>query len=401
MSESGGQNKAPEPEIFFRAFDRLQVESFLSALKHGNKSLAILSQHQELLSYYGDVVVHRLRNELPEVPLEFFMPADSDEMLERFNAILTTQSFDTATKPRAKGPPDKIWIIQDGHALGESELQLLVRLIQNFPGAGISTLVMFRSDQDLGSTAFHDASQFNTWALEMPTAEQKLNAVQQARRNGHENLALELFKQWAIAQKKAIAPPPSAASKARSTPPPASKTSSRKVGPAILIVSGLLLISVGISAFLHPDLGDRLVAALSFKSKPQLVVRNTDQRDMKDVKKKRGSLSEMPEVAAQGLKWLQGLPGDQFLLEFQTFSNVSNAEKFIASSELLKRAQIVPIYANDKPDLQFLVVDGPYRTTDIANKAASRLPGSAEVSIESVDSLRLFTTQNLAPPPKS
>jgi septal ring-binding cell division protein DamX len=109
----------------------------------------------------------------------------------------------------------------------------------------------------------------------------------------------------------------------------------------------------------------------------------------------------MPEVAAQGLKWLQGLPGDQFLLEFQTFSNVSNAEKFIASSELLKRAQIVPIYANDKPDLQFLVVDGPYRTTDIANKAASRLPGSAEVSIESVDSLRLFTTQNLAPPPKS
>ena len=51
---------ASSPEIFFRAVDRLQLESYLGALKKNNQSLVLVSDHKALLDYYGELVVKRI-----------------------------------------------------------------------------------------------------------------------------------------------------------------------------------------------------------------------------------------------------------------------------------------------------------------------------------------------------
>jgi hypothetical protein len=140
-------------------------------------------------------------------------------LLERFNAILNNLSFSVATSPPPAGRPDTIWFIQNAHAMAEKDLQILLKLIENFPGAGISTLLIFDSSSH-GNSSFFSNSRINTWALTMPTPEQKASALKQARQNGFEDIASELLNQLASSEKK-------------STPPPApSQTPSPKAGMA-------------------------------------------------------------------------------------------------------------------------------------------------------------------------
>ena len=138
---------APSPEIFFRAVDRLQLESYLSALKQNNRSLVLVSDHKALLDYYGELVVKRIHQEFPETKLEVFFSQDTEGLLERFNAILNNLSFSVATSAPAIGRPDTIWFIQNANSMEEKDLQILLKLIENFPGAGICAVLMFDSSK--------------------------------------------------------------------------------------------------------------------------------------------------------------------------------------------------------------------------------------------------------------
>ena len=79
-----------------------------------------------------------------------------------------------ATRPNPKGSPDKIWLIQDANALGEKDIQILLKLIENFPGAGICAVLMFDSSQTEVLSVFENNSKINTWVLSLPTAVGKL-----------------------------------------------------------------------------------------------------------------------------------------------------------------------------------------------------------------------------------
>jgi hypothetical protein len=106
----------------------------------------------------------------------------------------------------------------------------------------------------------------------------------------------------------------------------------------------------------------------------------------------------VPEVALQGQRWLMTLPEDHFVLEFQTFTNVQDAQNEIAGKEWLKRSYIVPVRAEGSSDVKFLIVDGPFRTAEIAKKAASRMPNSSDIVIENVAGLRGYATPQKAKP---
>jgi hypothetical protein len=70
MSGFNDQTASDNPEIFFRAADRLQIESYLTALRQDNKSLILLSKHKALLSYYGELVVQRIYRAFPQTSLD-------------------------------------------------------------------------------------------------------------------------------------------------------------------------------------------------------------------------------------------------------------------------------------------------------------------------------------------
>jgi hypothetical protein len=377
---------APSPEIFFRAVDRLQLESYLSALKQNNRSLVLVSDHKALLDYYGELVVKRIHQEFPETKLEVFFSQDTEGLLERFNAILNNLSFSVATSPPPAGRPDTIWFIQNAHAMAEKDLQILLKLIENFPGAGISTLLIFDSSSH-GNSSFFSNSRINTWALTMPTPEQKASALKQARQNGFEDIASELLNQLASSEKK-------------STPPPApSQTPSPKAGMApraekskkiltwLIICGGLLAISIGVSAVLHPEFGEEILRLFSPTKSKNLTLVQAEDLSTKSEKTEK-SASAMPSLALKGLQWLTDLPDEQYVIEFQTFETVEDAQKEIESKDWLKRSYVVPVRSEGSSDIKYLIVDGPFRTADMAKKAASRMPNANDIVIENIAGLR-------------
>lgn len=180
MTEFGASSSGSGTDIFFRATDRLQMESCATAMAQEGKSLVISSNSAELLDYYGAAFIRRIKKELTQSSVEVFMPPDTEAMLDRFNKLLSTMKLDVATKPRGGLPPEKIWVVHDANALAAHELDLLTRLILQFPGAGIGTVLMFTDEPTKAENLVRQNRQFISWTLEMPTAEQKLNAIQQA-----------------------------------------------------------------------------------------------------------------------------------------------------------------------------------------------------------------------------
>ena len=277
MSEFGERGQDSTSEFFFRVTDRLQMESCLSAVVQDSKSVVISSASNELIDHYGAAFVRRIKQKLPLSQLEVFLPRDTDAMLERFNQLLNTLSLDVATKSRHGLGPEKVWVVHDANAMGGHELQLLTRLIHQFPGAGISVILMFTQGTDKGDAIANQYKQFIPWSLELPTAEQKLAAIQQARKSGQEEAAVDFFNRLtkSVVKKSpplaATANPSSAGSASSASSASATNTANKKPKPSksntiakymamSVIAVGLLAISVGVAFWMNPEVGDEFLA---------------------------------------------------------------------------------------------------------------------------------------------
>ena len=270
MTDFGASSNSSESEIFFRMTDRLQMESCAMAVVKDGKSVVISSKTTELIDHFGAAFIRRLKRALPDTPIEVFMPPDTEAMLDRFNKLLTTIKLDEATKPRGGQLPEKIWVVHDANALATHELDLFTRLILQFPGAGIGAVLMFASESAQADKLATQNKQFVSWALELPTPEQKLSAIQQARKEGNEEVAIEFFNKLAKASTKKTTPLLNAAvasgPASKAAPPQKDKSKNLKKSKKwtwILAVSALLLSSMGVAAILHPDLSQKVIAQVT------------------------------------------------------------------------------------------------------------------------------------------
>lgn len=270
-----GESQISGTEFFFRVADRLQMDSCLTAVSKEGKSLVLVSPSGELLDHFGAAFIRRLKQNLGNTPVEVFMPPDSEVMLERFNKLLSALSLDVATQTRKEMPPESVWVVHDANALGSYEIELLTRLVHQFPGAGISTVLMFTSDANPATAICNQGQQFVSWVLEMPTPEQKLSTIQQARKNGSEEAAVQFFNRLSKDAAKQVGKASQEKSEAKLGKPSSNQTAqktkslvktptpNRKLWPWVLVVSGLFAISVGVAALLHPELANQFVADLN------------------------------------------------------------------------------------------------------------------------------------------
>ena len=460
MTEFGASSSGSGTDIFFRATDRLQMESCATAMAQEGKSLVISSNSAELLDYYGAAFIRRIKKELTQSSVEVFMPPDTEAMLDRFNKLLSTMKLDEATKPRGGLPPEKIWVVHDANALASHELDLLTRLILQFPGAGIGTVLMFTQEAAKSESLAKQNKQFISWTLEMPTAEQKLNAIQQARKIGEEEVAIQFFNRLSktATKKPAFASAASAANEAskKSSPPQAKQAKKGKSGAALLwsmIVASLLVLSMGVAAWLHPERADKAWAEISHlldqgaaspKATNDAALSKGDEKiepvpsDVKldeannpmptpgipDSKtpvaggadaaaplepkpepkpepkveaKPEKVITELPDIAVQGRLWLRGFPEDSFGLVHGTYDSVKQAQASMKGKAWLANARIVPVFAADKEASKFSVVTGPFKTRDRAKNAITRLELSADVMIQSAVNLNAQSKSPSAP----
>jgi hypothetical protein len=267
MSEFGvrGQNSASE--FFFRVTDRLQMESCLTALVNESQSVVISSHSNELIDYYGAAFVRRIKQKLPGSQLEVFLPRDTEAMLERFNQLLNTLSLDVATKQRSGASPERVWVVHDANAMGGHEIQLLTRLIQQFPGAGISVVLMFTQGNAQGETIANQNKQFIAWTLDLPTAEQKLAAIQQARKSGLEDEAVDFFNRLTKSAIKRspqqTGVPSDSQNEERAPSKQVAASTPRRTGKNMalgMVFVGLLAISAGVGFWMNPEAGDQVLA---------------------------------------------------------------------------------------------------------------------------------------------
>ena len=444
-----GESQISGTEFFFRVADRLQMDSCLTAVSKEGKSLVLVSPSGELLDHFGAAFIRRLKQNLANTPVEVFMPPDSEVMLERFNKLLSSLSLDVATQSRKDQSPESVWVVHDANALGSYEIELLTRLVHQFPGAGISTVLMFTSDANPETSICNQGKQFVSWVLEMPTPEQKLSAIQQARKNGNEEAAVQFFNRLSkdAAKQVGIASQEKSESKAgrpagnqsvqKEKPTIKKPAQNRKLWPWALVVSGLLAISVGVAAMLHPEIVKQFVSDLNtlFDSKtyePKVKPKATIELPVEKPAEATGGptkvqgelpapvviaptplpvtkelpvpakpekvITELPEGAVQGRLWLKGLPDDSYVLQHGTFASLKQARAAMKDKEWLVNARVVPVFTEVKDEAEFALVTGPFRTKDRAQNTMARLKLSGSVSVQPSSSMYKQALQPKAKP---
>ena len=179
---------------FFRAADRLRLEGYISALTKEGMSLSILSTHEAILDHYLNLLLARLRQAAPELALEVYFPASSEALLARFNEVLSECSIQEAMAGSGTLVSPKIWIVHDASALPDHEIQLLARLVQNFPGANIRVILLMTVASQKQKLLTSFGRRILCWDVEPPTSEQAELMLQQANVDGREFSVRSLLK---------------------------------------------------------------------------------------------------------------------------------------------------------------------------------------------------------------
>jgi hypothetical protein len=191
----------------FRTADRMRIDGCANAVANEGLSLALHCPFEALLDHYMNLLLARVRQQAPEHRIEVYFPANADSLLSRFNEVLASQSLDQAIKPQASVNPAQIWIVHDAQSLPESEIQLLARLIQNFPGANIRAILLMSGDpkgQKSPLSAF--GRKILRWDIEAPTEAQTQAALDQAREDGNYNAVQQLIQRIQRQQRPQLDP---------------------------------------------------------------------------------------------------------------------------------------------------------------------------------------------------
>ena len=194
--------------IFLRTADRRRFDYVMRGVQQQSLSLALSSAHDGVLDHYGRLVINKLRK-MSELQIEVFLPQNTEVLLDRFNQILSGLSLEDARNGENSPAPRRVLIAHDAKAISTRDLQLLSRLVQDFPGANVSLVLLL----DRTGIAQHEKSLDNfgqrmlRWPLEQPTRDEGEALLKVARGMGFEVEAKKVLAATGFAQ---VPVPPSA-----------------------------------------------------------------------------------------------------------------------------------------------------------------------------------------------
>ena len=179
--------------VYFRHADRLRLEGCVAGLLRDGRSLALSSNREAALDHYSRLLFARLRESSPTSQLEVYFPADTAAMLTRFNEVLASQSVEQAMKLSGQESATRIMIVHDAGALADHEVQLLARLVQNFPGANIRIVLLLGTSARSRKIFESFDRRMLRWDIEAPTPEQAQTMLAQGREDGCEGAVKALL----------------------------------------------------------------------------------------------------------------------------------------------------------------------------------------------------------------
>ena len=179
-------DQQPHWGVVLRAADRMRLEGCVNALTREGLCLALHCPHEALLDHYVRMLLTRLRAEPAQHQVEVYFPANTDSLLDRFNAVLSGQSLSSATRPANDTSQVRVWVVHDAQKVSASELQLMAKLIQNFPGAQVRALLLFHGHQVDAERLEPFGRKVLRWDIELPSPEQAQTALDIAQEEGRQ-----------------------------------------------------------------------------------------------------------------------------------------------------------------------------------------------------------------------
>ncbi len=430
-------------ELFFRTADRMRIDGCVNALTHEGLSLALSCAHDALLDHYAQILLQRLRSTAPEMAVEVYFPTNTESLINRFNEALASQSVRQATRSKNEVSSAQLWLVHDAQQLPEQELQLLARLIQNFPGANIRAVLLMAGPAPTQEALSAFGRKLLRWDIEGPTDEQVQAALELANHQGQSEAMTLLLRRMgklrASVPARAVEPvePPTqtsvvqAPSSAPDDPPPSPRKAMlrwqwpdwhlpqglslklpdrpaltienlRRRGPLLGAAAGALALSVLLMMWIQP-------ASFGLKGKGRTV--STEKMAGDSAQSASNPLTaqtsitsvsaaavpsvpdDIPDPAAEGQAWVRSLPLPGYLIQYGNASTYNKALQLTQSYPALREARIVAAYRPGEKLAHFVVVSEPYESNSKAQDRISRkdLPGNSWV--RSIQSLQL----NLAP----
>ncbi len=159
--------------IFLRTADRKRFDYVVRGVREDSLSLALSSDNDGLLDHYGRLLINKLRKS-DGLQVEIFLPQNTEALLDRFNQILADLSIDEARNAETSQAPRRVLLAHDAKAISERDLQLLSRLVQDFPGAHVSVVLLV----DKPGMLLHEKTlekfgqRLLRWPLEVPTRDE-------------------------------------------------------------------------------------------------------------------------------------------------------------------------------------------------------------------------------------
>jgi hypothetical protein len=202
----------PLNDFVFRSADRMRIDGCTNAIAREGLSLALQCEHEALTDHYLSLLLARLRQQAPEHSIEVYFPTNADALLARFNDALARQSLAQATQTPEASSQAQIWVVHDAQALPETEIQLLARLIQNFPGANIRAILLMTGTRGSHHSLASFGRKILRWEIEAPNAEQCQAALELARAEGRSTPVQQLIRriqtrQWSEAASPSVITP--------------------------------------------------------------------------------------------------------------------------------------------------------------------------------------------------
>jgi len=477
-----GLDAAGMSTVYFRQADRLRLEGCVAGVLRDGRSLALSSNREAALDHYSRLLFARLRESSPTSQLEVYFPADTAAMLTRFNEVLASQSVEQAMKLSGQESAARIMIVHDAGALADHEVQLLARLVQNFPGANIRIVLLLGTSARSRKIFESFDRRMLRWDIEAPTPEQAQTMLAQGREDGCEGAVKALLEKMRAPEPgEAVQADPAgidplgfdagasrepagtevftfsggADSKKKNKPGKDKVPTQRGRGDYLrwlAAISFLAVLSVGTTAWLHPDVFtlDRLQLAQHWARSKLLgttpaaaVVATTAPATPADTAPAadaappaaptRGALPaaspaastapadaapsaaatlpapakpanpaeavpakvsvtaeaiEAPAEAMAAQAWLKPMPAGTYVVQHAAMPTYDAALQWQKSQAALSAARIVAVYRPNQKMAYFVVVSGPFATRELAFNFTRSRGVPAETWVRTASSLR-------------
>jgi hypothetical protein len=152
-----------EPDLTRRA---------LTALFNDRSNLLVTSADAWLLDKWGRSIASALRARV-DCELEIYLPIAAEALLSRFNAAIATMSLRSARADSPGRTRLRIVVVSDSRALMSPEGQLLARLVNDFPAAGLRVLVLGDQEAESANNALREifSRRLKHLSLDIPYAD--------------------------------------------------------------------------------------------------------------------------------------------------------------------------------------------------------------------------------------